>query len=110
MYDYNAKLIRVVDGDTIDAMIDLGFNIWIKKRIRLHGINTPEIRTRDLKEKQEGFAAMERLSILLEESDGLFILKSHGIGKYGRCIATLYIEHRNINELLLFEGYAEKYE
>jgi len=45
VYKYNAKLIRVIDGDTIDALIDLGFNVWVKKRIRLYGINTPESRT-----------------------------------------------------------------
>ena len=54
MYVYNAKLVRVIDGDTIDAVIDLGFDVWVKKRVRLYGINTPETRTRDLSEKQAG--------------------------------------------------------
>ena len=53
MYNYQSKLIRVIDGDTIDAMVDLGFDIWIKVRIRLYGINTPETRTKDLKEKKQ---------------------------------------------------------
>ena len=52
MYEYNAKLIRVIDGDTVDASIDLGFDVWVKKRIRLHGIDAPESRTRDLEEKK----------------------------------------------------------
>ena len=60
MYQYKAKLIRVVDGDTVDAMIDCGFSTFKKERIRLYGINTPETRTRDKKEKEKGFAAKAR--------------------------------------------------
>tara|TARA_R110002020_G_scaffold282714_1_gene498380 strand:+ start:2894 stop:3226 length:333 start_codon:yes stop_codon:yes gene_type:complete len=109
MYEYRAKLVRVIDGDTVDAKIDLGFDVWVKKRIRLHGIDTPETRTKDLEEKKAGFAAMERVKALMDECGGEFILKSHGVGKYGRCIGTLYINDNNINELLLSEGHAEKY-
>jgi len=109
MYSYKAKLIRVIDGDTIDAMIDLGFDTWIKKRIRLYGINTPEIRTKNLEEKKAGIAAKDRLSQIMEESDYKFILISHGVGKYGRCLGTLFIEDVNINELLLGEGFAKEY-
>ena len=61
MYDYKAKLIRVIDGDTIDAMIDLGFNTWVKKRIRLAGIDAFETRTRNKKEKEKGLLAKRRL-------------------------------------------------
>jgi micrococcal nuclease len=109
MYKYNAKLIRVIDGDTIDALIDLGFDVWIKKRIRLYGINTPETRTRDLEEKKAGLAAEERLIALLWESDNEFVLESHGVGKYGRCLGTLFTDGVNINALLLSEGLAEEY-
>lgn len=109
MYEYNAKLIRVIDGDTVDALIDLGFDVWVKKRIRLYGIDAPETRTRDLNEKAQGLATKERLSELLEASDGLFIVSSHGVGKYGRCLATIFIEKQNINELLVTEGYARRY-
>jgi micrococcal nuclease len=109
MYKYNAKLIRVIDGDTIDALIDLGFDVWIKKRIRLYGINTPETRTRDLEEKKAGLAAEERLIALLWESDNEFVLESHGVGKYGRCLGVLFIGETNINTLLLSEGLAEEY-
>ena len=59
MYIYNAKCLRVVDGDTLDATIDLGFDTWKKIRIRLVGINTPESRTRDLEEKARGLAAKD---------------------------------------------------
>ena len=59
-YNYRAKLVKVVDGDTIDALIDVGFDIWIKKRIRYKGIDTWESRTRDLDEKKKGVAAKAR--------------------------------------------------
>ena len=110
MYEYNATLDRVVDGDTVDAMIDLGFDTWVHKRIRLLGIDAPETRTRDLDEKVQGLATKERLTGLLEAADGVFVLRSHGVGKYGRCLGTIFIGQSNINELLLSEGLAEKYE
>ena len=109
MYVYSAKLIRVIDGDTIDAMIDMGFDTWIKKRIRLYGINTPETRTRDLEEKKAGFAAKERLQEIMDDCEGNFILQSHGVGKYGRCLGVLFIDNTNINTLLINEGLAEEY-
>ena len=109
MFEYNAKLDRVIDGDTVDAMIDLGFNTWVHKRIRLLGIDAPETRTRDLEEKAQGFATKERLEGLLEAANGMFVLQSHGVGKYGRCLGTIFIEEQNINELLLAEGLAEVY-
>lgn len=109
MYEYNAKLIRVIDGDTIDAIIDLGFNVWVEKRIRLYGIDAPESRTRDLEEKKKGIESKKRLQELIEENKGTFILKSHGVGKYGRCLGTLIIEGSNLNEKLVLEGYAKEY-
>ena len=112
MYKYNAKLIRVIDGDTIDALIDLGFDVWVKKRIRLYGIDTPETRTRDLEEKKAGIAAKDRLSELMEHCDYKFVLVSHGVGKYGRCLGELLIGEYgeiHINKLLLSEGLAEEY-
>jgi len=109
MYEYKAKLDRVVDGDTVDALVDLGFDVWVKKRIRLEGIDAPETRTRDLEEKDRGLVTKERLTGLLEASNGEFVLVSHGVGKYGRCIGTIYIDKENINQLLLSEGLAEKY-
>ena len=109
MYEYKAKLDRVLDGDTVDALVDLGFDVWVKKRIRLEGIDAPETRTRDLEEKDRGLVTKERLTGLLEASNGEFVLVSHGVGKYGRCIGTIYIDKENINQLLLSEGLAEKY-
>jgi len=109
MYRYNASVLKVVDGDTIDAMIDLGFSVWVKKRIRLYGIDAPETRTRNLEEKALGFQTKDRLVELLEKSDNKFVLVSHGVGKYGRCLGTILINDTDINQLLIKEGLAEEY-
>ena len=117
-YIYRGKLERVVDGDTIDALIDVGFDIWIKKRIRYSGIDTWESRTRDLAEKAKGLEAKARnKELLLEVSSksGFFRLKSYGVGKYGRVLGEIYIEDSegkqyNINETLISEGHAYVYE
>ena len=117
-YIYRGKLERVVDGDTIDALIDVGFDIWIKKRIRYSGIDTWESRTRDLAEKAKGLEAKARNKALLMEissKSGYFRLKSHGVGKYGRVLGEIYIEDAegkqyNINETLITEGHAYIYE
>ena len=112
MYIYKITLDRVIDGDTIDAMIDLGFDVHVKKRIRFMGINTPESRTRDLDEKKLGLAAKARVKELLE-SCTCITLKSHGSGKYGRCLGELFIELEdeavNLNQLLISEGHAVAY-
>ena len=76
MYKYNAKLDRVVDGDTVDALVDLGFDTHKIIRIRLVGINAPESRTRDLEEKVRGLAAKARVKELLKEHKNIFVLKS----------------------------------
>ncbi len=110
MYEYNAKLDRVVDGDTVDAMSDLGFDTWVHKRIRLLGIDAPETRTRDLDEKAQGFITKDRLTGLLEAANGEFVLLSHGVGKYGRCLGTIMVGEQNLNKLLIEGGLAEVYE
>ena len=117
-YIYIGKLERVVDGDTIDALIDVGFDIWIKKRIRYSGIDTWESRTRDLEEKAKGLEAKARNKELLMEvssKPGYFRLKSFGVGKYGRVLGEIYIEDKegkqyNINKTLMSEGHAYIYE
>ena len=117
-YIYRGKLERVVDGDTIDALIDVGFNIWIKKRIRYSGIDTWESRTRNLEEKAKGLEAKARNKELLMEvssKPGYFRLKSFGVGKYGRVLGEIYIEDKegkqyNINKTLISEGHAYIYE
>ena len=117
-YIYRGKLERVVDGDTIDALIDVGFDIWIKKRIRYSGIDTWESRTRDLEEKAKGLEAKARNKELLMEvssKSGYFRLKSFGVGKYGRVLGEIYIQDTNknticINNQLINEGHAYIYE
>jgi len=109
---YSAKLVRVVDGDTADAMIDLGFDTWVKKRIRFFGVDCWESRTRDLDEKKKGLAAKEFVKKLLENSDeGKFLLKSHGVGKYGRVLGELFVKgnESSVNELLKENGHAYEY-
>jgi len=117
-YIYRGKLERVVDGDTIDALIDIGFDVWVKKRIRYKGIDTWESRTRNLDEKKLGLAAKARNKELLENvssKPGFFRLKSYGTGKYGRVLADIYIQDNEgnsiwINEQLITEGHAYVYE
>ena len=112
-YEYSAKLVRVVDGDTCDALIDLGFDTWVKKRIRFKGVDTWECRTRDLDEKKKGLAAKAFTKNLLENSDdGKFALRSHGVGKYGRVLGELFVkgETKSVNDLLLENGHAYEYE
>ena len=117
-YIYRGKLERVVDGDTIDALIDVGFDIWVKKRIRYKGDDAWESRTRDLAEKVKGLEAKARNKELLEEvssKSGYFRLKSYGVGKYGRVLGEIFIEDKdgkqyNINKTLIAEGHAYIYE
>jgi len=117
-YIYRAKLDRVVDGDTVDALIDVGFDIWFKKRIRFMGLDTWESRTRDLEEKKLGKLAKERTRQLLEDvssKSGYFRLKSHGLGKYGRVLGELFImdadgKQWNVNKTLIAEGHAYVYD
>ena len=111
-HNYSAKLQRVVDGDTCDALIDLGFDTWVKKRIRFKGVDTWESRTRNLEEKKKGLAAKEFTKDLLENSDeGKFLLKSHGVGKYGRVLGELFVKgyDTSVNELLKENGHASAY-
>lgn len=109
MYDYNAICSRVIDGDTIDAKIDLGFNVWIECRIRFLGVDAPEARTRNLEEKLQGLRTKEYVKEIMSTVGGHFVLKSHGVGKYGRCLGEIFINGENINQKLISEGYAKEY-
>ena len=112
MTKYKAKLIRVVDGDTIDAEIDIGFDVFVKKRIRLWGINAPETRSSNKREVKAGNDTLRRLAEILALSGGEFELITHGDGKYGRCLGEIFVkEHtESVNRLLINEGLAKKYE
>ena len=112
------KINRVVDGDTIDVTIDLGFDLYKKERVRVAGVDTPEKRTRDKEEKALGIDATNWLKSKLEEAikgdDELTIrteLKG-GVGKYGRLLGWLYIgdDLVSLNEAMILEGYAWSYD
>ena len=121
MYEYNAQVDRVVDGDTIDCTIDLGFSTWKKIRVRMEGINTPESRTRDLEEKKRGLAAKNRLVEILAFNNNKCRLKVSGVGKYGRALATVLVDSLSVlngedgitlidvNKQLIKEGHAVEY-
>ena len=114
LYNYKInKIVRIVDGDTFDAMIDLGFDILVKKRIRIHGINCPECRTRNKAEKERGLAAKKFLIDLLESFDGEILLNSKGIGKYGRVLGEIKLqrlqEFRDVAQAMIMAGHAEEY-
>ncbi|MAO22847.1 MAG: hypothetical protein CMJ25_19020 [Phycisphaerae bacterium] len=105
---YNAILERVIDGDTIDVTLDLGFDVKLhKQRVRLAGIDTPESRTRNLEEKALGLRAKERLKELCV---GAFKIQSLGKGKYGRILGIPYDENNeDICAMLIKEGHAVEY-
>ena len=109
MFEYKAQLIRVIDGDTIDCRIDLGFSVFVKKRVRLMGIDTWESRTRDLEEKKKGLAAKSRLIGLLQADDGEFTLISYGVGKFGRVLGEIEVTAGNVCDILVEEGHAYAY-
>jgi len=105
---YNASLDRVVDGDTIDVVLDLGFAVKLhKQRVRLAGIDTPESRTRNLAEKALGLKAKQRL---IELCVGSFKIQSLGKGKYGRILGIPYTEDgKSICQMLIDEKHAVEY-
>ena len=118
---YNFRVIkinRVVDGDTIDVTIDLGFDLYKKERVRVAGVDTPEKRTRNLEEKALGVDATAWLKSKLEETikgDEELIVRTElkgGVGKYGRLLGWLYVGDSDVslNEQMITEGYAHAYD
>ena len=112
------KIDRVVDGDTIDVTIDLGFDLYKKERVRIAGVDTPEKRTRDLEEKALGLDATYWMKKQLEDTiagDEELIIRTElkgGTGKYGRLLGWLYVGGDNVslNEQMITEGYAWEYD
>jgi len=112
------EINRVVDGDTIDVTIDLGFDLYKKERVRVAGVDTPEKRTRDLEEKALGIDATNWLKAKLTETikgDEELIIRTElkgGVGKYGRLLGWLYIGDATVslNEQMITEGYAHAYD
>jgi micrococcal nuclease len=109
LYYYNAVVDRVVDGDTLDMTIDLGYNIWIKERVRLYGLNTPETRTKDLEEKEAGLKAKKYVENQINAVAGQVQIQSLGRGKYGRTLGEILVGKNNLNEMLIAKGHAEVY-
>ena len=109
-YTYRVKsLVKIVDGDTFDCDIDLGFSVVLaKQRIRLMGIDTWESRTRDKEEKAKGLQAKAFTKDLLENAKEI-TLKSHGKGKYGRVLGEVYCDNKCLNEELKKHGHAYEY-
>jgi len=115
MYEYRVKkVLKVVDGDTIDVDIDLGFNVSYTQRVRLAGIDTPESRTTDLREKALGLEVKEYLKSLLDSTDDIVIQteKPDSSEKYGRILGWLFIddEEISVNEKMINDGYAWEYD
>ena len=115
MYEYRCNIVKIIDGDTVDVDIDLGFGVWMRKqRIRLYGIDTPESRTRDKEEKKYGLAAKAFLTGLLDDPNGI-VLKTHkdGKGKFGRILGELWrtsdFADQSINEYMCEKHHAVRY-
>lgn len=115
MYEYYVRSVnKIVDGDTIDVTIDLGFDIHYNSRIRLAGIDAPESRTRDLEEKSFGLEAKDYLKSRLKESDKVVIKteKPDSTGKYGRILGWIFLddEPNSVNNQMIMKGYAWEYD
>ena len=114
MYEYYVRKVEnVVDGDTIDVLIDLGFDILFQSRVRLAGIDTPESRTRDLKEKALGLESKEYLKKHLKDAKSIIIKteKMNSTEKFGRILGWLYIngDTESVNDKMINDGYAWGY-
>ena len=111
MYEYNVKVVKIIDGDTIDVDVDLGFNtVLVKQRVRLYGIDAPESRTRDKEEKQRGLLSKEFLISRCPVGSNI-MLQSHERGKFGRILGEIfeYNKSESINKEMCREGYAVPY-
>ena len=112
MFEYKCKVTKVVDGDTVDVDIDLGFGVWLRdQRVRLYGIDTPESRTSDPFEKQYGKAATEFLKKWLDGGDVTIKTHKDGRGKFGRILGELFIKETDIsvNQLMIDNWHAVPY-
>ena len=114
MFEYKVKITNVVDGDTVDVDIDLGFKMWLRgERVRLMGIDTPESRTSNKQEKILGKASKEKLKSLCKSNKGNIVLRTskEGKGKFGRILGYLFTEgsSTSYNDILVSEGHARPY-
>lgn len=110
MYEYRCEVVKVIDGDTVDVDIDLGFGVWLRKeRIRMYGIDTPESRTRDLEEKKYGLAAKDFLTKWLSAGNITLKTQKDAEGKFGRILGELWYGDVNINRKMIEEHHAVEY-
>ena len=119
MYEYRCKLIKIIDGDTMDIDIDLGFGVWLKgERVRLYGIDTPESRTRDKTEKKYGLAAKSFATSFLKDEWLILKTKEYDAkGKFGRILGELwrttndhgYPNDKSLNQYMIEKHHAVKY-
>ena len=110
MYEYKCIVVKIVDGDTVDVDIDLGFDVWLKdRRIRISDIDAYETRTRDLTEKAAGIKAKHRATELLPVGSDQTLLSKDWQGKYGRIIGDFRIDDTLFSKIMISEGHAEQY-
>ena len=117
MYEYRCKIVKVIDGDTVDVDIDLGFGVWLhKERVRLYGIDTPESRTRDLEEKKYGMMAKKLVLTLMPiGSMQILITEKDKTGKFGRVLGKFKVHEPHLdrmvilNEFMVDNNYAAEY-
>jgi len=111
MFNYFAKLTKVVDGDTVDLSVDLGFSVHVEERFRLYGINAPESRTSDPAEKAKGIAAKEFLIALLTTATRPLEVTTFKDDKekYGRYLADIKVDGRSVSAIMISNGHAKEY-
>lgn len=109
-YSYRVKsIVKIIDGDTFDCIMDLGFDVLLEARVRMYGIDTPESRTRDLEEKKFGLLAKEWLIAHLNDDIIISTELDNEKGKFGRVLGTVWAEGTNINEKMIEEHMAVRY-
>lgn len=111
MYEYRCKVTRVVDGDTVDVDIDLGFGVWLhKERVRIYGIDTPESRTRDLEEKKYGLAAKEFVKTFVKGTPIILRTEKYDAkGKFGRILGDIIVNKVSMSDTMIKEHHAVPY-
>ena len=111
MYEYKVAIARVVDGDTVDVNIDLGFGVWLhKERVRIYGIDTPESRTRDLEEKKYGLAAKEFVKNFVKGYSVILRTEKYDAkGKFGRILGDIMVDKVSLSETMISKHHAVPY-
>ena len=111
-FAYRVKsMVKIIDGDTFDCILDLGFDVLLEARVRMAGIDTPESRTRDLIEKQFGLASKKYLIERIEAAQDIIVRTELDIekGKFGRILGTVYLDDVDVNQQMITDGYAVGY-